>query len=304
VAGASRITEALEQEIGVGDGETSADMEFSLDSVACMGACSQAPVMRVDDETYGNLTADQTRKIVRELLASLGLQARDLAAAPTAAPAARAVSDMAETGQAPEGVKVGVSSGAGGRRRVAVCAGTACVFAGSLKIHDAFVAAIAEAGLADEVEVSIIGCHGLCSQGPLAVVSDGDVYYPRLKIKDVQTVVDQHLTGGEVVEKLLYLDPGSGERIACAHDIPFYKSQTRIALRDVGVINPERLDEYLGARRLRGARRALTTMTPEAIIDEILASACAAAAGPASPRPQVAVRTQVAGAGQVRDLQR
>jgi NADH-quinone oxidoreductase subunit E len=71
VAGASRITEALEQELGVADGETRADREFSLDSVACMGACSQAPVMRIDDETYGNLTADETRKIARKLLAEI-----------------------------------------------------------------------------------------------------------------------------------------------------------------------------------------------------------------------------------------
>lgn len=68
VAGATRITEALEQELAVADGETRADREFNLDSVACMGACSQAPVMRVDDETFGNLTADETRKIARRLL--------------------------------------------------------------------------------------------------------------------------------------------------------------------------------------------------------------------------------------------
>jgi NADH-quinone oxidoreductase subunit E len=68
VAGATRITEALEQELDVADGHTRADLEFTLDSVACMGACSQAPVMRVDDETYGNLTADETRKIARKLL--------------------------------------------------------------------------------------------------------------------------------------------------------------------------------------------------------------------------------------------
>jgi NADH-quinone oxidoreductase subunit E len=68
VAGATRITEALEQELSVADGETRADREFSLDSVACMGACSQAPVMRVDDDTYGNLTADETRKVARKLL--------------------------------------------------------------------------------------------------------------------------------------------------------------------------------------------------------------------------------------------
>ena len=72
VAGATRITEALEQELAVADGETRADREFSLDSVACMGACSQAPVMRIDDDTYGNLTADETRKIARKLLQEVG----------------------------------------------------------------------------------------------------------------------------------------------------------------------------------------------------------------------------------------
>lgn len=74
VAGASRITEALEQELGVADGETRADLEFTLDSVACMGACSQAPVMRVDDETYGNLTADEARKIARRLVAQVAAE--------------------------------------------------------------------------------------------------------------------------------------------------------------------------------------------------------------------------------------
>jgi NADH-quinone oxidoreductase subunit E len=68
VAGATRITEALGQELDVADGETRADLEFTLDSVACMGACSQAPVMRIDDETYGNLSADETRKVARKLL--------------------------------------------------------------------------------------------------------------------------------------------------------------------------------------------------------------------------------------------
>jgi NADH-quinone oxidoreductase subunit E len=76
VAGASRITEALEQELAVADGGTTPDMEFTLGSVACMGACSQAPVMRVGDETYGNLGADQTRKIVRDLMKSLGVDYR------------------------------------------------------------------------------------------------------------------------------------------------------------------------------------------------------------------------------------
>jgi NADH-quinone oxidoreductase subunit E len=76
VAGATRITEALEQELDVTDGASTADMEFDLGSVACMGACSQAPVMRIDEETYGNLDADHTRKVIRELVKELGLEAR------------------------------------------------------------------------------------------------------------------------------------------------------------------------------------------------------------------------------------
>jgi len=171
-----------------------------------------------------------------------------------------------------DGVRVEVTGGRDGRRRVSVCAGTACVFAGSLKIRDAFVEELAAAGLADEVEVRISGCHGLCSQGPIAVVSDDETYYPRLTLRDVQQVVSEHLVGGTPVEKLLYVDPETGERVRCAHDIPFYRQQRRIALRDVGVIDPESLDEFLARGGYEAARTALTTMTPEGIIEEILAS--------------------------------
>ncbi len=89
VAGAPRITEAIEQELGVADGGTTPDMSFTLDSVACMGACSQAPVMRIDADTFGNLTPDSTRKYMLEVLDELGLSAADLAggaSAPEATP--------------------------------------------------------------------------------------------------------------------------------------------------------------------------------------------------------------------------
>jgi NADH-quinone oxidoreductase subunit E len=82
VAGAKRITETFEQELGVGDGESTSDMEFSLGSVACMGACSQAPVMRIDDDTFGNLSADQARKVIRGLVKELRLEADRAGAAP------------------------------------------------------------------------------------------------------------------------------------------------------------------------------------------------------------------------------
>jgi NADH-quinone oxidoreductase subunit E len=78
VAGAPLLTEALEQELGVDDGGTTLDMSFTLGSVACMGACSLAPVMRIDKETYGNLTPDGTRKAIREVLKELDIDPAEL----------------------------------------------------------------------------------------------------------------------------------------------------------------------------------------------------------------------------------
>ena len=92
VAGATRITEALEQELDVPDGASTADLEFSLGAVACMGACSQAPVMRIDAETYGNLSADHTRKAIREFVKEVGLEGRYLGLA-GAGPAGRGDGD-------------------------------------------------------------------------------------------------------------------------------------------------------------------------------------------------------------------
>jgi NADH-quinone oxidoreductase subunit E len=74
VAGAGQITQALEEELGVAEGKTTKDMKFTLSSVACMGACSQAPVMRIGEATYGGLTPDKTRKIIRDLMAEAGAQ--------------------------------------------------------------------------------------------------------------------------------------------------------------------------------------------------------------------------------------
>jgi NADH-quinone oxidoreductase subunit E len=74
VAGAVQITEALEEELGIPDGKTTKDMKFTLSSVACMGACSQAPVMRIGDQTYGGLTPDRTRKIIRDLMDEVGAE--------------------------------------------------------------------------------------------------------------------------------------------------------------------------------------------------------------------------------------
>jgi NADH:ubiquinone oxidoreductase subunit F (NADH-binding)/(2Fe-2S) ferredoxin len=167
-----------------------------------------------------------------------------------------------------EARNVSVGERPGGGYNVKVCAGTACLFAGSMAVYDAFVQEVQTAGLGDKVEVSIIGCHGLCSMSPVVVLSD-DTLYGHLKPRDVTKVVEEHLKGGQPVERVLYKDAQTGERIRDWRDIGFYKLQTRIALRDVGVINPETIDAYVAVGGYEAARMALTEKTPEWIIEEI-----------------------------------
>ena len=176
----------------------------------------------------------------------------------------------------PDARNVRVAETPAGGYRVTVCTGTACVFAGSLAVHDAFVQEVQAAGLGERVDVSIIGCHGLCSMSPVVVLSD-DTLYGHLRPDDVGRVVEEHLKGGVPVEKFLYKDAQTGARIRDWHEIGFYKQQTRIALRDVGVIDPESIEEYLARGGYEAARKALTTMAPDEIVDEILASGLRAA---------------------------
>ncbi len=127
------------------------------------------------------------------------------------------------------------------------------------------------AGLADTVEVSIIGCHGLCAMSPVVVLSD-DTLYGRLRPDDVSTVIASHLKRGQVVEQFLYQDPRSGARLRDWHEIEFYKQQTRVALRDMGAVNPESLDDYLARGGYEAARGALREKTPEWIVAHIAES--------------------------------
>ncbi len=171
-----------------------------------------------------------------------------------------------------EGRNVRVAGVAGGGYRVTVCAGTACTFAGSPAVREAFVQEVQAAGLGDKVEVSIIGCHGLCSMSPVVVLSD-DTLYGHLRPEDVSKVVEEHLRDGVPVERFLYKNPHTGARVRDWHDIEFYRQQTRIAMRNVGMINPESIDESVARGGYAAARMVLTDRTPEWVVAQVTDSA-------------------------------
>ena len=153
--------------------------------------------------------------------------------------------------------------------KIRVCAGTTCNASGRAALSDALTAELDKRGLSESVEVVLTGCHGLCQEGPIAVVHPQGVFYPRLKPRDIAEIVETSVVGDGVVERLLYRDPATGEAVALEKDVPFYAGQTRLVRGINGFIDPTSIDDYLA----RGGYAALTGVLkrgdPEAVIDEV-----------------------------------
>ena len=162
-------------------------------------------------------------------------------------------------------------TGADGKRHVVLCGGTGCLSSHSREIKEEFEKLIAEKGLGDKVTVNQVGCFGFCSQGPFVKIYPEDTLYRMVHLTDVEEIVEKDLAGGEVVERLLYVDPVTQEKVRKQDDINFYKKQVRIALHGCGSLNPEDINENLGAGAFRGLARALR-MDRADVIKEILDS--------------------------------
>jgi len=159
-----------------------------------------------------------------------------------------------------------------GHRAIVVCGGTGCLSADSQVIIDRLNQLIKEKGLEDKVTANVVGCFGFCSQGPFVKIFPEETLYTKVKVADVDEIFEKDILGGEVVERLLFVDPQTKERVQKQHDIPFYKLQMRdIALHGNSEVNPEDIDEAIGYGAFQGLKRALS-MTREEVIDEVLKS--------------------------------
>ncbi len=161
--------------------------------------------------------------------------------------------------------------GESGKRAVVLCGGTGCLSSNSAEIQEKFKTLIAEKGLSEKVTVNQVGCFGFCSQGPFVKIYPEDTLYRLVTIADVDEIVEKDLIGGETVERLLYIDPVTQEKIAKQEDITFYKKQVRVALHGCGSINPEDINEALGAEAFKGLAKALK-MDRKDVIKEVLDS--------------------------------
>lgn len=160
------------------------------------------------------------------------------------------------------------------RVNILCCGGTGCTASSSTEIVDNLNECIQKYHLENEVNVVKTGCFGLCQKGPIVAIYPEKVFYSHVKPEDAEKIIVDHIMHGSVVKDLeLYdIDPETNEKIQNIDKIKFYEKQERIALRNCGKINPEDITEYIAMDGYEALGKALTTMTPQEVIDVMKAS--------------------------------
>ena len=155
------------------------------------------------------------------------------------------------------------------RNQILICGGTGCTSNHSRDIIAEFNKQIAERNLAKDVQVIMTGCFGLCAVGPVVIVYPEGAFYSCVQASDVTEIIEEHILKGRIVTRLLHKETDKAEVINSLEDTNFYKMQTRVALRNCGVINPEDIDEYIAYDGYQALIKVLTEMTPQEVIDVV-----------------------------------
>ena len=190
----------------------------------------------------------------------------------------------------------------GGRLHVLVCAGTGCTSSSSMKIIEHLNDMVHAKGLENDIKIIKTGCFGLCAEGPIMMIYPDHVMYTRVDLSDVDEIFNSHIVGGKVVTRLLAGDDEANKAHNAMGSLAFFSKQLRIALRNCGAINPECIDEYIAKDGYLALEKALTEMTPAAVIEEVKASGIRGRGGAGFPTglkwsfaaPQVADQKYVA----------
>jgi len=150
-----------------------------------------------------------------------------------------------------------------------LCAGTGCVSNNSFRIKEVLEEEIKKQDLDKEVLIVMTGCNGFCAVGPIMTVMPDGIFYHHLTEDVIPHLVEEHFLKGRPVERLMFTPPAEEAAVPRMMDIGFFAHQTLIALRNRGLIDPEKIDEYIARDGYRALAKALTEMTPEDIVNEI-----------------------------------
>ena len=153
-------------------------------------------------------------------------------------------------------------------KRILVCS-TGCLAAGARDVGAAIRQHIQSAGLQDEIQVVDTGCHGLCALAPVIIIEPDDIVYGKIRVKDVPRIVEETVQNGQIIDRFCY---GRSADMSHLADIPFYANQIKNVLRHVGRVDPKTVDDAIQRGAYAAAAKALTTMSPEQVIEEMATS--------------------------------
>jgi NADH:ubiquinone oxidoreductase subunit F (NADH-binding)/(2Fe-2S) ferredoxin/Pyruvate/2-oxoacid:ferredoxin oxidoreductase delta subunit len=151
---------------------------------------------------------------------------------------------------------------------IAICSGTGCQAYASDKVTQAFQDQLTKQNLDKKIRIKRTGCHGFCEKGPIVVLYPKEICYLQVKPEDASEII-QTIQTGKIIDRLLYKDKQTGKSSTYESDIPFYKNQTRIIFGNNRKIESENIDDYIALGGYQGLAKALSTMTPDQVLDEV-----------------------------------
>jgi NADH-quinone oxidoreductase subunit F len=154
-----------------------------------------------------------------------------------------------------------------GKTTITICGGTGCLAFGSDKLTSAFKAELKKQK--STAEIKLTGCPGFCERGPLVVIQPEGIFYQRVQVDDVPDIVSKTVSQGKVINKLLYTDTATGEKVIQESEVPFYTKQKRLILGNNSLIDPTSIEDYIALGGYSALGKALSRMSPEQIIDEV-----------------------------------
>jgi NADH-quinone oxidoreductase subunit F len=322
VKGAENLLDEVVAVLGIRPGDTTPDGKVTLEQVACVGACGVAPAVVVDGQVHGRMTPRALHRLADKLLSepirpAPPVQIPQPAAPPRGKTFLERCCDKCKHREGTpcpnfllcrlEGVschddaacvkykdelrQLAVHSRPDFFAQIFLCKGLTCDAGGEAPVYRALRAELERRGLADKVEFVETGCQGLCEVGPIVQITPLAAFYCRVKPEDAAEIVERHIVGKEIVERLLFA-PGH----VTEADIPFYQRQERRVLSNTGRIDPENIDEYIARRGYRALYKTVKELTPEQVVEQVTAAGLRGRGGGGFPtgRKWSIVRTHAA----------
>ncbi|HJO93512.1 MAG TPA: NADH-quinone oxidoreductase subunit NuoF [Victivallales bacterium] len=156
------------------------------------------------------------------------------------------------------------------QKMVAVCSGTGCRAGKAINVFEAFKSELMN--YKEDIILKETGCHGFCEKGPLVVIRPDNIFYQQVNPEIVPEIVEKTILKGEIIDSLLFKNPENAEKIIEENEIPFYKGQERFIFGSNGYIDPKSIDDYIKIGGYSSLVKALSEMTQEKIVDEIIES--------------------------------